>query len=51
MDKHTVFLTGATGNMGWAGFQELYKKKGQVQSPYSCPPEQGKQKEAQTIYG
>lgn len=26
MDKHTVFLTGATGNMGWAGFQELYKK-------------------------
>ena len=27
MDKHTVFLTGATGNMGWAGFQELYKKR------------------------
>ena len=26
-DKKTVFLTGATGNMGWAGFQELYKKK------------------------
>ena len=25
--KKTVFLTGATGNMGWAGFQELYKKK------------------------
>ena len=24
--KKTVFLTGATGNMGWAGFQELYKK-------------------------
>ena len=23
----TVFLTGATGNMGWAGFQELYKRK------------------------
>ena len=22
----TVFITGATGNMGWAGFQELYKK-------------------------
>ena len=26
-DKKIVFLTGATGNMGWAGFQELYKKK------------------------
>lgn len=25
--KKTVFLTGATGNMGWAGFQELYKKR------------------------
>ena len=25
--KKVVFLTGATGNMGWAGFQELYKKK------------------------
>lgn len=25
--KKTVLLTGATGNMGWAGFQELYKKK------------------------
>ena len=24
--KKTVFLTGATGNMGWAGFQELYKR-------------------------
>lgn len=24
--KKTVFLTGATGNMGWAGFQGLYKK-------------------------
>ena len=23
----TVFLTGATGHMGWAGFQELYKRK------------------------
>ena len=23
----TVFLTGATGNMGWAGFSELYKKQ------------------------
>lgn len=23
----TVFLTGATGTMGWAGFQELYKRK------------------------
>lgn len=23
----TVFLTGATGNMGWAGFQELYRQK------------------------
>ena len=27
MKKKTVFLTGATGNMGWAGFQELYKRK------------------------
>ena len=27
MTKKTVFLTGATGNMGWAGFQELYKRK------------------------
>ena len=27
MAKATVFLTGATGNMGWAGFQELYKRK------------------------
>lgn len=26
-DKKTVFLTGATGNMGWAGFQELYRRK------------------------
>lgn len=25
--KQTVFLTGGTGNMGWAGFQEIYKKK------------------------
>ena len=25
--KKTVFLTGATGNMGWAGFQELYSRK------------------------
>ena len=25
--KRTVFLTGGTGNMGWAGFQELYKRK------------------------
>ena len=23
----TVFLTGATGNMGWAGFQELYARR------------------------
>ena len=27
MTRKTVFLTGATGNMGWAGFQELYKRK------------------------
>ena len=26
MKKKTIFLTGGTGNMGWAGFQELYKK-------------------------
>lgn len=25
--KKTVFLTGATGNMGWAGFQELHALK------------------------
>ena len=25
--RKTVFLTGGTGNMGWAGFQELYKRK------------------------
>lgn len=25
--KKTIFLTGATGNMGWAGFQELYGRK------------------------
>lgn len=24
--KKTIFLTGGTGNMGWAGFQELYRK-------------------------
>ena len=27
MTKKTVFLTGGTGNMGWAGFQELYRRK------------------------
>lgn len=26
-DKKTIFLTGATGNMGWAGFQEIYARK------------------------
>lgn len=26
MTKKTIFLTGGTGNMGWAGFQEIYKK-------------------------
>lgn len=26
-NKKNVFLTGATGTMGWAGFQELLKKK------------------------
>lgn len=25
--KKNIFLTGGTGNMGWAGFQELYKRK------------------------
>lgn len=25
--KKTVFLTGATGNMGWAGFMELYQRR------------------------
>ena len=27
MSKKTVFLTGSSGNMGWAGFKELYAKK------------------------
>lgn len=27
MKKKLVFLTGATGNMGWAGFKELYARK------------------------
>ena len=27
MDKKTIFITGATGNMGWAGFTELCRKK------------------------
>ena len=27
MKKTTVFLSVGTGNMGWAGFQELYKRK------------------------
>lgn len=27
MAKKTVFITGATGNMGWAGFREIYRKK------------------------
>lgn len=28
-EKKTVFLTGASGNMGFAGFEELYKRKNQ----------------------
>ena len=28
-EKKTVFLTGASGNMGFAGFQELYQRKDQ----------------------
>ena len=27
MSKKTVFLTGSSGTMGWAGFKELYAKK------------------------
>ena len=27
MAKKTVFITGATGNMGWAVFQELYARR------------------------
>lgn len=27
--KKTVFLTGASGNMGFAGFKELYKRRDQ----------------------
>ncbi len=26
-ERKTVFLTGGTGNMGWAGFQELYARR------------------------
>lgn len=26
MERKIVFLTGATGNMGWAGFQELHAR-------------------------
>ena len=26
MERRIVFLTGATGNMGWAGFQELHAR-------------------------
>lgn len=26
-EKTTVFISGATGNMGWAGFKELYARK------------------------
>ena len=29
MQKKTVALTGSSGTMGWAGFQELYAKKDQ----------------------
>ena len=29
MAKKTVFLTGSSGTMGWAGFKELYAKKDQ----------------------
>lgn len=25
--KKTVFITGGTGNMGWSGFQELYRRR------------------------
>ena len=25
--KKTVFLTGGTGNMGWAGFKELHARR------------------------
>ena len=25
--KKTIFITGATGNMGWAGFQEIYARR------------------------
>ena len=27
MSKKTVFLTGASGTMGWEGFKQLYAKK------------------------
>ncbi|MDR0531344.1 MAG: NAD(P)-dependent oxidoreductase [Oscillospiraceae bacterium] len=31
MEKKTVFLTGASGNMGWQGFQQLYQRKHRFQ--------------------
>ena len=30
MERKIVFLTGATGNMGWAGFQELHERADRV---------------------
>ena len=30
MQKKTVALTGSSGTMGWAGFQELYAKKDEL---------------------
>ena len=27
MANKTVFITGASGNMGWASFQEIYKNR------------------------
>ena len=31
MSKKTVFLTGASGNMGYAGFKKIHKTKRIVQ--------------------
>ena len=40
----TVFLTGGTGNMGWAAFEELYKQKDVKINFLARPSDKNKQK-------
>ena len=40
----TVFLTGGTGTMGWAAFQELYKQKDVRINFLARPSDKNKQK-------